>query len=63
MPNFVNHLSNFTGSITCLPICHYPSDVIGAMLLAYAWVQVAEWLYVWFAPILKRWKFVANSEV
>lgn len=42
---------------------HYPSDVIGAMLLAYAWVQIAEWLYVWFAPILKRWQFVANSEI
>ncbi|KIS02799.1 phosphatase PAP2 family protein [Paucilactobacillus wasatchensis] len=42
---------------------HYPSDVIGAMLLAYTWVQVAEWLYVWFAPILKRWKFVANSQI
>lgn len=40
---------------------HWPSDVIGAMLLAYTWLQVAEWLYVWLAPILKRWSFVSNS--
>lgn len=42
---------------------HYPSDTIAAILLAYAWLQVSEWLYVWLAPILKKWKFVANSEV
>jgi len=42
---------------------HHPSDTIGAILLAYAWLQVSEWLYVWLAPILKKWKFVANSEV
>lgn len=42
---------------------HYPSDVIGAMLLAYTWLQVAQWLYVWLAPILQRWSFLANSEI
>lgn len=41
---------------------HFPSDVIGAMLLAYAWVQVAEWLYVWLAPILVKWRFLSNSK-
>ena len=41
---------------------HYPMDPIGAMLLAYAWVQVAEWLYVAIAPRLKRsWRPVHNS--
>ena len=29
---------------------HWPFDTIGAMLLAYAWLQVAEWLYVAWAP-------------
>lgn len=42
---------------------HYPSDTIAAVLLAYAWLQVSEWLYVWLAPILKQWKFVSNSEI
>lgn len=42
---------------------HYPSDVIGAMLLAYTWLQVAQWLYVWLAPILQRWSFLSNSQV
>ncbi|KRM13394.1 phosphatase [Paucilactobacillus suebicus DSM 5007 = KCTC 3549] len=42
---------------------HYPSDVIGSMLLAYTWLQVCEWLYVWLAPIMKRWSFVANSDI
>ena len=42
---------------------HFPTDTIGAMLLAYAWLQIAEYLYVIFAPILSRWKFVSNSYV
>lgn len=40
---------------------HYPSDVIGAMLLAYTWLQVTSWLYVFLAPIFKRWTFLSNS--
>lgn len=41
---------------------HYPMDTMGAMLLAYAWVQVAEWLYIAIAPRLKRsWRPVHNS--
>lgn len=31
---------------------HYPTDTIGAMLLAYAWLQISEWLYRWLAPKL-----------
>lgn len=42
---------------------HFPTDTIGAMLLAYAWLQITEYLYVIFAPILSRWKFVSNSYV
>lgn len=42
---------------------HYPSDVIGAMLLAYTWLQITEWLYVWIAPVLKRWSFLSNSAI
>ena len=33
---------------------HYPVDTIGAMLLGYTWLQVAEWLYVIVAPWLKQ---------
>lgn len=40
---------------------HYPSDVIGAMLLAYTWLQIASWLYIFLAPIFKRWSFLSNS--
>lgn len=41
---------------------HYPVDTIGAMLLAYTWLQVAEWLYVAFAPRLKQnFRLVHNS--
>ena len=35
---------------------HYPSDTFGAMLLAYAWLQFSEGVYVWYAPRLRRWK-------
>ena len=42
---------------------HFPTDTIGAMLLAYAWLQVAEYLYIIFAPMLSRWKFVSNSYI
>lgn len=33
---------------------HWPLDTIGAMLLAYTWLQIAEWLYVKWAPGLQR---------
>lgn len=33
---------------------HWPLDTIGAMLLAYTWLQVAEWLYVIWAPRLQE---------
>lgn len=41
---------------------HYPVDTIGAMLLGYTWLQVAEWLYVIVAPWLKdHFRPVHNS--
>ncbi|GAK48585.1 membrane-associated phospholipid phosphatase [Secundilactobacillus oryzae JCM 18671] len=42
---------------------HYPSDTVGAMLLAYAWIQVAEWLYLALAPMMKKWSFLKNSKI
>lgn len=41
---------------------HFPMDTVGAMLLAYAWLQVAEYLYVIIAPRLSHWQLVANSQ-
>ncbi|WP_369523194.1 hypothetical protein [Secundilactobacillus paracollinoides] len=40
---------------------HYPTDTIGAMLLGYAWLQIAEWLYLWLAPKLKNWHLTQRS--
>lgn len=42
---------------------HWPFDTISAMLLAYAWLQVAEWLYVAWAPRLHRIPFLSTSEI
>ncbi|WP_283587223.1 phosphatase PAP2 family protein [Limosilactobacillus viscerum] len=42
---------------------HWPFDTISAMLLAYAWLQVAEWLYVAWAPRLQRVPFLSSSYI
>ena len=42
---------------------HYPTDTIGAMLLAYTWVQVMEMAYVKYAPTLQHWNFTHNSQI
>lgn len=42
---------------------HWPADTIGAMLLAYAWLQVAEWLYVAWAPKLQQVSFLSDSAI
>ena len=42
---------------------HWPFVTIGAMLLAYAWLQVAEWLYVAWAPRLQRIPFFRSIEI
>lgn len=42
---------------------HWPFDTVGAMLLAYAWLQVAEWLYVAWAPRLQRIPFFQSVEI
>lgn len=43
---------------------HYPFDTVGAMLLAYAWLQISETLYLTFAnDIKRRWRKTANSKL
>lgn len=42
-------------------LAHYPFDTIGAMLLAYTWVQIAEYLYVAIAPRISGWRIVHHS--
>lgn len=42
---------------------HFPTDTIGAVLLAYAWLQVAEYLYIWLAPQLKQWSWLKTSKL
>lgn len=42
-------------------LAHFPFDTIGAMLLAYTWLQIAEYLYVLFAPRLTNWRLTHNS--
>lgn len=43
---------------------HYPFDTVGAMLLAYAWLQISETLYLTFAGDVKnRWKMTSNSKL
>lgn len=42
---------------------HFPTDTLGAVLLAYAWLQVAEYLYVSWAPKLQRVRFLSNSKI
>lgn len=40
---------------------HFPTDTIGAVLLAYAWLQISEILYVKWAPKLKRKSIFSES--
>lgn len=42
-------------------LAHYPFDTIGAMLLGYTWVQIAEYLYVALAPRISHWRLVHHS--
>lgn len=42
---------------------HWPFDTISAMLLGYAWLQVAEWLYVAWAPKLQRIPLFESVEI
>lgn len=42
---------------------HWPFDTVGAMLLAYAWLQVAEWLYVALAPRLQQMSLFRSKEI
>ncbi|USS88429.1 phosphatase PAP2 family protein [Fructilactobacillus hinvesii] len=40
---------------------HFPTDVVGAATLAYFWLQIAEYLYVRFAPSMVQMKLFHNS--
>lgn len=40
---------------------HYPTDTIGAMLLGYAWLQIAEVLYRAWAPHIANWRLVHHT--
>lgn len=40
---------------------HYPTDVLGALAMAYAWLQVCEWLYIRLAPRMKQWPLLRHS--
>ncbi|USS90735.1 phosphatase PAP2 family protein [Fructilactobacillus carniphilus] len=40
---------------------HFLTDVIGAVTLAYFWLQIAEYLYVWNAPSLAQAKLFQRS--
>ncbi|GEO67717.1 phosphatase PAP2 family protein [Levilactobacillus spicheri] len=42
---------------------HYPTDTIGAVLLAYLWVQAAQGLYIRLAPVMKHWPLLTHSEI
>lgn len=42
---------------------HYPTDTVGAVLLAYLWLQVAEGLYIRLAPVMKHWPLLKKSEI
>jgi len=40
---------------------HYPSDTVGAVLLAWIWLEVMEWLYVLYARNLLKWRLFYRS--
>lgn len=42
---------------------HFPTDTIGAALLAYLWLQVAEGLYIRLALVMKKWSLLKKSEI
>lgn len=42
---------------------HWPFDTIAAMLLGYAWLQIAEWLYVAWAPKLLNVPMLSTSDI
>lgn len=42
---------------------HFPTDTIGAVLLAYLWLQFAEGLYIRLAPVMQNWPLLKRSEI
>lgn len=42
---------------------HYPTDTLGAALVAYSWLLVSEILYVNYAPPIARYRFVVNTKI
>ncbi len=42
---------------------HYPTDTLGACLVGYSWLLISEMLYVKFAPVIARYRFVVNTKI
>ncbi|WP_203640856.1 phosphatase PAP2 family protein [Levilactobacillus andaensis] len=42
---------------------HFPTDTIGAVLLAYLWLQIAQGIYIRLAPVMQGWPFLKKSEI
>ncbi|WP_436670403.1 phosphatase PAP2 family protein [Lactiplantibacillus argentoratensis] len=40
---------------------HYPTDTLGAVLLAGSWSQIMQWFYVFWAPGLLKWPLFYRS--
>lgn len=42
---------------------HYPTDTVGACLVGYSWLLVAEMLYASYAPQVARYRFVVHTKI
>ena len=42
---------------------HYPTDTLGAALVAYCWLLVSEMLYINYAPRVARYRFVIHTKI
>lgn len=42
---------------------HYPSDTLGALALGYSWLQISQFLYVRYAPQLKKYHLTHHSYI
>ncbi|WP_340147208.1 phosphatase PAP2 family protein [Lentilactobacillus rapi] len=42
---------------------HYPTDTLGAALVAYCWLLVSEMLYINYAPKVARYRFVIHTKI
>ncbi len=42
---------------------HFPTDTLGACLVGYSWLLVAEMLYASYAPQVARYRFVVHTKI